>query len=471
MYNDISNETLQIISNEVRQKFGLHFPEYRFKDLVRGLINAGNLKGIDLNSYIKLFVSKLLSTDDLDELGNCLTVGETYFFRDKKLFEVLRKNVIPNIIHSKRDSKKITIWSSGCSTGEEAYSIAILMKELLVDFSSWNINIIATDINLNSLRKAKQATYGEWSFRENDDTFKKRYFDMLEPKQYKLKDEIKKNVTFSYLNLVSEVYAIDSKLLQDVDILFCRNVLMYFNEEQVKKIVSRYYHIINNKGWLIVAPSESLFLNKTEFIPYSINGVFLYGKAGERKFESLGSEDKKYNNLNFDIINREEVNLITKKKVYHTSKANFNTESVQPVVNDQEVDYEELCREKANQGNLQEALTICEKAISQNKVNPRYYYLFASIEQELGNIEDAVDALRKTIYLDSNFVMAYFDLGNLLLKLGKNREAFKSFDNVNMLLQEFKEEQSIPNAEAVTAGMLKYFVANILKEREIYGDG
>lgn len=454
MCNNISNEFLKIVSEEIELKFGLYFSEHRFKDLKRCLINAANLKCIDLDLYIELFLSKRLSIEDYNELANCLTIGETYFFRDKKLFDVLRKNIIPNIIYSKRDNKTITFWSSGCSTGEEAYSIAILMKELLVDFNQWNINIIATDINLNSLSKAKKAIYGEWSFRETDISFKNQYFDMIEPNQYKLKEEIKKSVTFTYLNLADEIYAIDNKLIQDVDIIFCRNVLMYFSEEQVKKIVDRYYKILNSKGWLIVAPSESLFLNKTEFISTNINKTFLYGKA----------EGKKQNKTYFDSIIINEFKTIEKDEIYKPLEKS-STESTQAKVIEYKVDYEEQCRIKANEGDLEKALLFCKEAINQNKVNSIYYHLLASIEQELGNIMNAIDALKKAIYLDSNFIMAYFDLGNLFLKLGKNKEALKNFDNANMLLQGLQEDQNVPSTESITAGMLKHFITNILNEK------
>ena len=454
MCNNISNKFLKTVSEEIELKFGLYFSEHRFKDLKRGLINAANLKGVDLNLYIELFLAKLLSIEECKELANCLTIGETYFFRDKRLFDVLRKNIIPNIIHSKRGNKTITFWSSGCSTGEEAYSIAILMKELLMDFNQWNINIIATDINLNSLSKAREAIYGEWSFRETDISFKNQYFDMIEPNQYKLKEEIKKSVTFTYLNLADEIYSIDNNLIQDVDIIFCRNVLMYFSEDQAKKIIDRYYKILNSKGWLIVAPSESLFLNKTDFICTNINKTFLYGKA----------EGKKQTKTYFESITLNEIKCIEKDEIYKPIEKS-SAESTQAKVIECKVDYEEQCRLKANEGDLENALLFCKEAINQNKVNPIYYHLLASIEQELGNIKYAIDALKKAIYLDSNFIMAYFDLGNLFLKLGKNKEALKNFDNANMLLQGFQEEQNIPSTESITVGMLKHFITNILKEK------
>lgn len=454
MCHNISNKLLECIGEEIELKFGLRFSENRFKDLKRCLVNAANLKDIDLDLYIDLLISKKLSVEDYKELANCLTIGETYFFRDKKLFNELRKNIIPNMIGMKRINKTVTIWSAGCSTGEEAYSIAILMKELLPDFNQWNIKIIATDINLNSLSRAKDAIYGEWSFRETDIDFKNKYFDLVESNRYKLKEEIKKCVHFYYLNLADEVYAVDNNLIKEADIIFCRNVLMYFSEKQAQRIVNRYYEILNDKGWLIVAPSESLFLNKTKFIATSINNTFLYGK------NYVNKEQKNYSQFipvgKSYFIERKEIDVPVKK---------ISVKSVESKKIESKINYEEQCRLKANEGELEKALLLCKEAINQNKVNPVYYHLLANIEQELGDIKSAVDALKKAIYLDPNFVMAYFDLGNLFLKLGKNKEALKNFDNVNILLKEFQEEQNIPNTESVTAGMLKHFVKNILKEK------
>jgi chemotaxis protein methyltransferase CheR len=462
MFKNISNEILQMASNEVNFKFGLYFPENRFNDLKRCLMNATNLKGIKLEDYIEFLLARRLSTEDYLELANCLTIGETYFFRDRKLFDVLRKNILPNIIYSKRETRKITIWSSGCSTGEEAYSIAILMKELLIDLKHWEINIIATDINLNSLNKARKAIYGEWSFRENDSGFKEKYFEMAEPGRYYLKDEIKNSVRFSYLNLAEDIYAINNNLIQEVDIIFCRNVLMYFSEEQARNIINKYHKILISKGWLIVAPSESLFLNKTDFKATYVDDVFLYSKTDEMKISTPSFKEMIDKETKFTEKSEINYRSITKTLEQNKTEEKLNSSVGQDIFMDSKIDYEEQCRAKANEGNLQEARSICKKAISQNKVNPIYYHLLASIEQELGNLKEAVDALRKAVYLDTNFIMAYFDLGNLFFKLGRNKEALKNFENVNMLLQGFKEEENIPNSESVTAGMLKHFIANIL---------
>jgi chemotaxis protein methyltransferase CheR len=471
MCNHISEEILKELSLEVQLRFGLYFPVNRFSDFTRCIINAANLKGVEIDKYTKLFLEKKLSSEDYKELANCLTIGETYFFRDKRLFDTLRENIIPKVIESKRQSKKITIWSSGCSTGEEPYTIAILLKEILLDYDKWDINIIATDININSLQKAKEAVYGEWSFRETDINFKNRYFDIVEDNRYKLKEDIKKSVKFSYLNLAENFLRVDNINAGEVDIVFCRNVLMYFSEEQARKIIDKYYYYINNNGWLIVAPSESLFLNKSDFVTTNVNDIFLYhkiekviqSKIESNPFEKLKVYDFSMYNTPVNNNGIEKLNF----KIEEDKSEKVKLDWKQVVVSDTKVDYETTCREKANEGNLIEAKEICKKAIEQNKVKPEYYYLLASIEQEQGNLKEAVNALKKTIFLDSNFIMAYFDLGNLFLKQGKSKEALKNFQNVNMLLEMVDDEFDIPHVEDMTAGILKSFIKNMVGDKEL----
>ena len=178
MKNNISQNNVEHINNFIEAKFGLYFPKERFNDLMRSLSNASKQKGIDVEKYINLIILNKLSAQDLTDLATFLTIGETYFFRDKKLFEIMKQKIIPYIINSRRySSRSLKIWSAGCSSGEEAYSIAILVKELIPDYENWDIKIIATDINQNSLSKARKAIYSEWSFRGVDSNFKDKYFD------------------------------------------------------------------------------------------------------------------------------------------------------------------------------------------------------------------------------------------------------------------------------------------------------
>lgn len=470
MNYNISNIVIENISNFIEEKLGLYFSKERFKDLIRGVSCAAKQKDITLEKYIDLILEKRMSEEDIKILASCLTIGETYFFRDKSLFEIMRQKILPDIINNRKNfNKNLKIWSAGCSSGEEAYSIAILVKELIPEYENWNINIIATDINYKSLDKAREGIYGEWSFRGVDLNLKNKYFDKIENTRYKLKDSIMKLVKFHSLNLADSNYIVDGRIINNVDIIFCRNVLMYFSRPQINQIINRFYNIIINGGWLVVAPTESMFVNDTDFKSVNINNMFLFNKnIGQDNPVKI--QDNHSRLKNFSMIKEIKTNFVH-KSVYNKDKLKSPSDSFiieekssNKLLEKETViaeDFELLCRSSANEGNFEEALKWCEEAISSDKINPYYYYLLASIQQEQGNINEAIISLKKSVYLDSDFIMAYFNLGNLKLKQGKHKEAYKSFENAGMLLNKLSEEDIVPHSEEMTAGMLKQIISNI----------
>lgn len=470
MYKNMSKEVLNEVSNFIERNFGLNFPEERFKDLIRCLCNAAKQKKVELERYINLMISSELSNQDLEVLTTYLTIGETYFFRDKKLFEIMKDKILPDIINKRKYSNKsLKIWSAGCSSGEEAYSIAILLKELIPDYKDWDIKIIATDINSNFLCKAKSGVYSEWSFRDVDLNIKNKYFKITENSHYKIDENIIKLVNFQRLNLVDKTYVIDKEILNNIDIIFCRNVLMYFSKSQVKEIISRFYNSIINGGWLILAPTESLFINDTSFIPVNINDAFLYNKNINKsnpvkQFHIRNTEKnfliQKEIMMDYTYVGHEKVIKVKNPVIPAVEDIKISPKlPLEDKVNIEE--FEILARGLANERNFEEAIKWCKKAILMDKINPFYYYLLASINQEQGTISEAIIELKKAIYLDSEFIMAYFDLGNLNLKQGKHKEAIKNFENVHTLLNNFSEEDIIPHSEQMTVGMLKQMIEKI----------
>ncbi|MEJ8554567.1 CheR family methyltransferase [Tepidibacter sp. Z1-5] len=472
MTNNISKNVLHKINKFIETRFGLYFTEKRFKDLSRSISNAAKQKNIGLEEYTNLILLNKLSKEDLKNLVTCLTIGETYFFRDKKLFDSMRQRILPDIINERKyGSKHLKIWSSGCSSGEEAYSIAILVKELIPDYKNWDIEIIATDINHSSLSKAKKGIYSEWSFRGVDLGIKSKYFIRMDDMRYKIKDDILKLVKFHSLNLADSTYILDGNIIKNMDIIFCRNVLIYFSKYQVNKIINRFYNSTVNGGWLVVAPTESLFLNNSSFRSVNINDMFLYNKSIKKN-----NPVKLFNNNIFDNNSIEKELVIQNEMRTYQSDLEFNGDitikSEEELPKDDKINVQELeiiSRSLANEGRLEEAIECCKKAIFIDKINPFYYYLLASIQQEQGNISEAIITLKKVIYLDSNFIMAYFDLGNLNLKQDKHIQAFKNFKNVIALLDNFNEEDIVPYSEEMTVGGLKQMIKNIDYKGVFYG--
>ncbi len=242
---------LSRLSEIVATRLGLHFPQERWGDLERGIAaSAPDFDFQDVASCAQ-WLSTTPPTRRINEvLASRLSVGETYFYREKQSLETLVEQVFPQLLQSRNRERRLRIWSAGCCTGEEAYTIAILLDRLVPDCKAWNITILATDFNPEFLRKAVQGVYGEWSFRDAPDWLRKGYFAKRKDGRFEILPHIRKMVTFSYLNFADDVYPSLSNNTSAMDIIFCRNVLMYFTEQRVKQVIGNFTaRWLETAGW------------------------------------------------------------------------------------------------------------------------------------------------------------------------------------------------------------------------------
>src|SRR5262249_39320751 len=144
-------------------------------------------------------VSRLPLSPLRDQLLEALTVGESYFFRHRPYFDLLERDVLPRMIAERRRTRRLRIWSAGCATGEEAYSLAILIWRLLPDLAQWDVSILATDLNASFLAQAREGNYGDWSLRGSDDEFRATYFEQ-DGRRYQIRPWIARLVRFARLN-------------------------------------------------------------------------------------------------------------------------------------------------------------------------------------------------------------------------------------------------------------------------------
>lgn len=278
---NLSDTLLSKLSEFVVSQMGLHFPKERWRDLERRIGSAARELGFtDAESCIQRLLSSSLTRNQIGILSSHLTVGETYFFREKS-FEVFEECILPELIRSRRENdKRLRIWSAGCATGEEPYSIAILLTKMIPDLRDWNITILATDINPRFLEKASEGMYREWLFRVTPKWVKERYFKKGKDGRYEILPQIKRMVTFSYLNLVEDTYPSLLENTNAMDIIFCRNVLMYFAPDMEKKVIQNLYRSLVDGGWLIVSPIEISHILFSQFVTVNFPGVILYKKQG-----------------------------------------------------------------------------------------------------------------------------------------------------------------------------------------------
>jgi chemotaxis protein methyltransferase CheR len=202
---------------------------------------------------------------ELRQLLNEITIGETCLFRSQPQLDALRKVILPEIVaeKNKQVTKRLRIWSAGCSTGEESYTLAMnMLEESDRLLKGWKVEIIATDLNDRSVETAKAGIYGDYALRNTSEYYKRKYFSTIDEKKLQVSPEVKKLITFSRLNLLD-----DSKMLfmKGMDLVFCCNVLIYFDGASKAKVINHFFSNLNFGGYFFLGTSESLMKLNDQF--------------------------------------------------------------------------------------------------------------------------------------------------------------------------------------------------------------
>lgn len=256
MSDFLSDADFELYRKLVYDASGIHFSATNRSILESRLKERLREKKIEsLAAYYKLLLS---DKEELKTLLDSVTTNLTRFFRNQPHFDALEHYVLPELIKLKGSSgeRKIRIWSAGCSTGEEPYTIAMLLKDCLP--APWSFEVVASDISLKSLMVAKEGFYPDARMQGVPEAFLSKYFDK-KAGGYQIKDEIKKFVRFDYHNLKND------SGLRDLDVVFCRNVLIYFDEAAQKATIERFWDAMASKSFLFIGHSESLFGMNTKF--------------------------------------------------------------------------------------------------------------------------------------------------------------------------------------------------------------
>ncbi|HIJ58992.1 MAG TPA: hypothetical protein HPP56_00030 [Nitrospirae bacterium] len=462
----MNTEVLLKLSSLVNEQLGLYYQENRIKEFEQRLKAFMKEKGIkDYDRLLLLLSERSLDRNDLTTLAQYLTVGETFFMRDMKSFQILQDNIIPEIVRDKKNlsHKEINILSAGCSTGEEPYSIAIIIDKLSSILKGWDIKIMAFDINSASLDKAKSGIYKEWSFRGAPEWLKKEHFVEIKKGLYEISPKLKRFVEFYQFNLASESDR-QSKKLCLYDVIFCRNVIMYFNEALRTKVLDFLTNLLFVNGWLITSPVDMQAYSNSYLNPISFDGYVVFKKQPkllkvDTKSVNSTTSDKIDNLLDqFDLKSyklNQSVDITKEVKRYErVSKKSKGTHTKNIPVESSNGEKDGLlsnllkkAQDKANSGLLDEALAILNKAININKLDLKAYFLKAVILEESGNLLGALETWRNVLYIKNDLVSVRFRLANLLLRSHKKEEALKEFQNVIDSLAMTDKEQVIEDLE------------------------
>ena len=493
----VSETLLAELSAFVGSRLGLHFPRERWNDLERGACAASRECAFrdDFERFIGRVLSSALTQNELETLASYLTVGETYFFREKSSLEVFEQQIVPELIRSRHASGgQLRIWSAGCASGEEPYSLAIVLSRIIADLKEWKITILATDLNTRSLHKASEGIYTNWSFRDTPQWVKNTYFKAAPGGRWAISPDIKKMVTFSYLNLVEDAYPSLLNGTNAMDVILCRNVLMYFTPEAIKKVIHQFHRSLAAESWLMVGPAETSQTLFSEFTSVSVAGVTLYRKGATPPQMVTASFSYPPDEVPLGIRAAESAiqeSGSTKASQLEVSVPRADNHGPPdtpkaPLLYDQALElyqrghYEDavligiavitqnandaramllLARIYANQGNLTAAMIWCEKAIASDKMTACAHYLRATILQEQDLPEEAICSLRRAVYVDPRFTLGHFALGSLALRQGDLKESEKHFENVLLLLASYGPEETVPESEGLSARRLREIVA------------
>ncbi len=476
----------QRFSKLLLDRCGLYFSEKRHTELelaIRQAFAASTCT--NLNEYYQL-IQDPRGAIELDRLINAVTISETHFFRDAAQFDALFYHVLPQIIEHRRELRTLRIWSAGCASGEEPYSIAILLRELLPEVDDWAITILGTDINTGALDRARKAVYGDWAFREERAKQWRPHYFTQNGARYELRPEVRKMVTFDPLNLAEPCYPSSQTNTTCLDLIICRNVTIYFSEYVTQEVVERFFNALIDGGWLVVGHSEPSLNTYRRFQVRNFPHTILYQRVNQPTVMPVD-----WNWSPIPIDRREEIALppppetisapptlaAPQPSLAAPTPAPLPENSLEHAAELLEYGHAEEARDLllkwiatqplqvqactllgqayANLGCWPEAESWCKRAISLHKLALPAYYTLALVLQHQGQLTQAIEAMRKVIYIDHTNVLGHFGLAHLYRENNQLAPAQKSLDNARRLLESHANEELIQDSGGITVGRLR----------------
>lgn len=425
----------------VESELGLHYPPRLWPDLARGLEAAARRLDLpDAAACVRQALAHGFGPRQKQVLAECLAIGETYFFRDPQLFEQLAVQVLRPLIAARaQGTRRLRLWSAGCSTGEEPYSLAMLVAGLLPDWRDWDISILATDINLAALQKGRAGIYGPWSFRGElparclpylrEDAEGRRHVDPA----------LRRLVRFAPLNLAWPDYPSAATKTTGMDLVLCRNVLIYFEPQRIAAVLARLGGALDEDGWLVTGSVE---------LPRQ-------GVGGLRVVHADGLFG----------LRRASAPALARAPAPHQPAPPAPQPQPRPAppviasppaaVVEAPPSLLEQARTLADSGDRMGAERLCRAAMAHDKLDPEVTYLLASILLEAGDQAAAQATLQRTLYLDPGHLLARFALGSLLLAQGQEETGRRHFALALEHLDRVPGGEVLPGSGGLTARELE----------------
>ncbi|MBW4461141.1 MAG: tetratricopeptide repeat protein [Nodosilinea sp. WJT8-NPBG4] len=370
------------------------------------------------------------------ELYSILTINESYFFRDSNQLRLLSDRLLPEIIQRKQaaaplgSKPSLRIWSAGCSTGEELYSIAIALDQLNLPWHQWDVQLIGTDISAAAVHSARQGLYSSWSFRQTSAALQQTYFQ-ADGESYKICDRLQQHVVFQVGNLLKDPCPSLGQGPDGLDLILCRNVFIYLDRLAIGQIIQKFHGALVPQGYLLTGHAELYGQNTSPFLITSFPETVVYQKPPQASLPlpaasttavqwetfanpqpsrlAVGTTPPRLDD-SLTAALQEATEFLQQNNYTGAIRAAKQLYLTHP---DCTAARQIAARAYANTGCYSQAKQLCQRVIQDHPLSLDMHHLLAQIAEDENDLETAKEHLRKIIYLDPDFVKAYLDLASI----------------------------------------------------------
>jgi chemotaxis protein methyltransferase CheR len=481
---------LEVLVHKVHRHLGMDFSAQRSGELLRRLkLLAAEQQLSDPTAWLQALAFTEWDAALIQRLVPAFSVGETYFRRDPETFDWLAQHHLAGLLARRRQSgqRVLRLWSAGCCTGEEAYSLLFLLDELLGDErDSWTLELVASDINGQFLARAEQALYGSNAFRRNESAFRQRYFQ-AEGRLWRVRPAWRGRIRFCQYNLIDEQQGC---LLAEADLILCRNVLMYFSPTRAAAVVKRLLGCLNDEGLLLLGAVEAGIATQAGLTGSWAGCNYALNRHAVRAAAAVPARTMAAPTETFA---QPEIARRSIRTDNHHGHAEVR--APMPLTTPQAVPPEELwqqaqqalvagnsaatraallaylacaglsraqqhqaclltARTWADQQCLDEARDWLQRALQLQADSVPAYWLQAQLAQHSGDDPGALQALHKALYLQPEFILGYFFQARLLVAQGRAQAAAKALRVCQQLLRQQSGDSLVPLGDGISCGQL-----------------
>ncbi len=456
---DLTPEEFELFRDWIHKHSGIFLEETKVDSLRISLVTRATRFGFtDYRDYFRLLSS---DEDEFKELMNLVTINETSFFRFPAQFDAFRDKVIPEILDGRPPSapKRFRVWSAGCSTGEEPYTIAMTLNDSALEALGYEREVVGTDVSTQALDRARKGVYPARAVNNLTPNQLSRWFEPVDD-GHRPVPRVRDLCSFHFHNLIKEPYPL--AFMSNWDTIFCRNVTIYFRLESTKRVVNNFYEALNPGGYLFIGHSETLTSISERFEVVEIGGVFLYRKPRAKRLFTFD-----------EIVSRRERRTAPAEPAApaRTLRYQRSTRTPEPVVAAVEAEPvvapidELIARAHAllEEARAAEALMVAQDALAIDSMNVQAHlvaafayadlgkldeameqanavlgtypltaaarYILGVIHQQRGDVEAALSEFKRTIYIDRDFVLAHFAIANIQRQRGNSADACREYEN------------------------------------------